>query len=190
MRRFLSLFEGSILDVGGTATTWSECSRQVTILNLKEPGEGEPRPERFVVGDARALPFADSTFDVVYSNSVIEHLGTFDNQSELAREVRRVGKSYWVQTPARCFPVEPHYLTPFVHWLPARLRRRVLPYTIWARIAHPPSSYMDRRIAEVRLVSRRELARLFPDAVIERERFLGLTKSWLAIRRAASTVAP
>ena len=135
------------------------------------------------------MPFADTSFDVVYCNSVIEHLSTFDDQAKLAREVRRVGRSYWVQTPARRFPVEPHYLTPFVHWLPAKLRRRALPYTVWARIAHPSAEYMDGKIAEIRLVSRREFARLFPDAVIRRERFFGLTKSWLAIRRAPDTVA-
>lgn len=136
------------------------------------------------------MPFSDSSFDVVYCNSVIEHLGTYDDQGKLAREVRRVGRGYWVQTPAKCFPLEPHYLTPFVHWLPPRLRRRILPYTVWARITHPSSDYMDGKAAEIRFLSKRELERLFPDADILRERFLGVTKSWLAVRHSASRAAP
>ena len=183
MRRFLSLFPaGEILDVGGTASTWDGWSREVTVLNTREPEEWDSKAAGFVLGDARQLEFADRSFDVVYCNSVIEHLGTLADQAKLAAEVRRVSRSYWVQTPAMSFPLEPHYLTPFVHWLPPGVRRRVLPYTMWAMVTRPTPDYMDRISAELRLLSRGEFRALFPDARIERERFLGLTKSWIAVR--------
>jgi ubiquinone/menaquinone biosynthesis C-methylase UbiE len=183
MRAFLSRFPiGEILDVGGTAATWNGRARDVTVLNVSQPRAWEDKADRFVLGDARRLEFADRAFDIAYSNSVIEHLGTLADQTRAAAEIRRVGRSYWVQTPARTFPVEPHYLTPLVHWLPRGLRRRALPYTIWALITHPTSEFMDGMVAELRIVSKRELRAMFPDARIERERFLGLTKSWIAVR--------
>jgi hypothetical protein len=141
MRKFQSLFPtGGILDVGGNASTWDKWGRDVTVLNVSEPSNWEDKGARFVLGDARQIEFADGSFDTVYCNSVIEHLGTLADQAKLAAEVRRVARSYWVQTPAKSFPLEPHYLTPFVHWLPPELQRRVLPYTMWAMVTHPTLS--------------------------------------------------
>ena len=77
-----------------------------------------------MAGDGRALPFRDEAFDVVFSNSVIEHVGDAASQRRFAREVARVGRAYWVQTPNRWFPVEQHLLTPLVHWLPKSWQRR------------------------------------------------------------------
>ncbi len=110
------------------------------------------------------MPFSDSSFDVVYCNSVIEHLGNYDDQAKLAREVRRVGSGYWVQTPAKRFPVEPHYLTPFAHWLPsADSATHLLPYTVWAVIPiRLLTTWTAKWLKRIRLVSRRELEKLFP----------------------------
>ena len=182
MRRFRQRFSGTILDVGGTLGTWKVDGDDVTVVNLTPPKPWDAGSARFVVGDGRHLDFADSSFDVVYCNSVVEHVGTFDDQAQLAHEIRRVGKGYWVQTPAKSFPVEPHVLTPFIHWLPRGLQRRLMPYTIWGLITHPSDAYIDDVRMRVRLVSKRELERLFPDAATERESFLGLTKSWIAVR--------
>lgn len=116
------------------------------------------------------------------SNSVIEHLGTSDGQQEFAREVRRVGKGYFVQTPNRYFPVESHLLTPFVHWLPRCWQKKLLRnFTLWRLITRPGQEYCARFHAEVRLLSKAEMAELFPGARIVTERFLGLPKSLIAI---------
>src|SRR6202140_4486138 len=80
-------------------------------------------PGPFVRADAAAgLPFADGEFDLVYCSSVIEHVAR-ERRAAFAREVRRVGRGWFVQTPARSFPIEPHALLPGAHWLPVRLRR-------------------------------------------------------------------
>jgi SAM-dependent methyltransferase len=132
-----------------------------------------PRPgypgARFVQADASALPFADGEFDIAYSNSVVEHLPPGDRPA-YARELRRVGRRWLVQTPNRAFPIEPHALLPLVHWLPKPLGRR-----LW-RLGVSGDPYDD-----VALLGARELRRLFPDAVIVRERAGPLTKSLVAV---------
>src|SRR6266404_7569993 len=128
-----------ILDVGGTIATWSLSALRpkVTLLNLS-PSRFDGRDMQCVVGDGLQLPFKDGAFDVVFSNSVIEHLGDWDMQQNLAREIVRVGRCYYVQTPNRWFFVEPHLMTPFIHFLPRKWQRRMLRnFTIWGLIARP-----------------------------------------------------
>lgn len=130
-----------------------------------------PRPEYpgpFVRADATTrLPFDDGAFDLVYSSSVIEHVPR-ERRAAFAAEVRRVGRGLYVQTPALTFPVEPHALLPFAHWLPPVLRR---PY--W-RLG------VQGGWEDIRLLGRRELAELF-GATVHAERLGPLAKSWIAI---------
>jgi SAM-dependent methyltransferase len=124
---------------------------------------------RFLRADARALPFADGEFEIAFSNSVIEHIVDAADRARYAAEVRRVGRRYFVQTPNRGFPVEPHALLPLVHLLPPSLGRR-----LW-RFGVSTDPYESAR-----LLGARELRRLFPDAAIVRERVGPLTKSLVA----------
>ena len=125
-------------------------------------------PGRLVRADAtESLPFADNEFDLAYSNSVIEHIPP-ERRPAFAREVRRVARGWYVQTPAISFPIEPHSLLPFAHWLPEPLRRRY-----WRLGA---GSDPD----EIRLLARGELEGLFGPAFPER--FGPLTKSWIVLR--------
>src|SRR5438105_2665776 len=103
--------ETSVLDVGGREFNWGlmPFAPRVTILNVADQGQRSGRFQ-WVLADARQLPFPDNAFEIVYSNSVIEHLGNLDDQRRFAAECRRVGRSYFVQTPNRHFPVEPHVL--------------------------------------------------------------------------------
>lgn len=85
--------------------------------------KGIPRPWiKSVVGDAARLDYPHDAFDVVFSNSVIEHLGGVDAQRAMAREVQRVASLYYVQTPNRYFPIEPHFLFPCAQFLPRSAR--------------------------------------------------------------------
>src|SRR4051794_13549932 len=110
MRFFYDVFDikpqTTVLDVGGREFNWSlmPFSPRVTILNVAEQGERSGRFE-WVIGDARKLPFPDGAFEIVYSNSVIEHIGGVQDQRDFAAECRRVGRSYFVQTPNHNFPV-------------------------------------------------------------------------------------
>ena len=128
---------------------------------------GYPGP--FVRADATdRLPFDDGAFDLVYSSSVVEHLPPAA-RSRFAREIVRVGRGWWVQTPAFSFPVEPHALLPFAHWLPERVRR---PY--W-RLG------VAGEWEEIALLRRGELERLFPAGEVIAERVGPLAKSWIAV---------
>ena len=124
MRRFARDFtlnsETRILDVGGTPLNWSLLPVQprITFLNLLRARETIDDGFTWVAADGRALPFRDHAFDIVFSNSVIEHVGDFQSQRKFAAEVVRVGVRCYVQTPNRWFPVETHLLTPLVHFLP------------------------------------------------------------------------
>jgi hypothetical protein len=149
-------------------------------------GSGRPVPT-WVAGDGRALPFRDAAFDVVFSNSVIEHVGDAASQQLFALEVARVGRAYWVQTPNRWFPVEQHLLTPLVHWLPQSWQAAIVRRgTVWSALTRPTPDrrdfYIEHFLRDIRLLSYREVARLFPGARIIRERFLGATKSLIAYR--------
>jgi Methyltransferase domain len=191
-----------ILDIGGTDLNWRIIDQpaRVVLLNTQFPEDGYDRgllgaeygdatagtpPERveYVLGDGKSVPYADRDFDICFSNSTIEHVSTLDEQKRFAAEVRRVGRGVWVQTPARGFPFEPHWLSLFVHWLPKSWQRRLgRNFTVYGWMLRPTSEDVSHLVDELRLLTFREMQRLFPDCEIRRERFLGLTKSYIAVR--------
>jgi len=185
--------QSRILDVGGTAFFWNLASSlglpapgQIVILNNHEATGSLPANINWICADARRMPLADRAFDIVFSNSVIEHLGDAKSQQMMASEIRRVGCGYWVQTPDPRFPIEPHYLTPFIHWLPRDRRRRFIRNgTIWGLITRPDDDAIDERLVEIKLINAVEFRSLFPDARIIVERFCGLPKALIASRQAA-----
>jgi hypothetical protein len=125
------------------------------------------------------------SFDLVHSNSVIEHVGRWDDMKAMAQEVRRLAPSYFVQTPYFWFPIEPHCSTAFFHWVPEPMRVSMLlrrPRWHWGQA--PDVDTAMHLIESAVLIDHRMLNALFPDATIHRERFLGLTKSLIAVRHA------
>ncbi len=188
MKLFTDLFRidsnTRVLDVGGTLLNWSflRIQPRLTILNIHPPSEDLPPNVEWIVGDARSMPFTDKSFDVVFSNSVIEHVGKWEDQKRFAEEIRRVGKRYFVQTPNYYFPVEPHFITPFIHWLPRDAGRRLVRLTV----RHFLTRHLQRSLEifdEVRLLRPKEVRDLFPDAEIVYERLLGFPKSIFAIKK-------
>jgi hypothetical protein len=187
--REFSLAQGvRVLDVGGTPVNWAilDHEAEIILLNVYDVGEQALPPTiRAVQGDGTALDFGDEEFDVCFSNSTIEHVHSLDRQRAFASEVRRVGRGLWLQTPARSFPFEPHWLGLFIHWLPPRWQRRLARnFTLWGLVNRPNQQQVDALVEEYRLLNYREMRELFPDCEIRRERFLGLTKSYVAVRRA------
>ena len=191
MQHFLRTFritaDTRILDIGGTPDNWAlvPVRPRLVLLNMPRAQADLSGAAHWVAGDGRALPFRDQSFDVVFSNSVIEHVGDAPAQRQFASEIARVGRAYWVQTPNRWFPVEQHLLTPFVHWLPKPLQRAVvLRFTVWSALTRPTADrrefYLNHFLRDVRLLGPGELQSLFPPARILRERFLGFTKSLIA----------
>lgn len=190
---FRSLLESvtppvTILDVGGTQQFWDlmqsdrSAALDVTLLNMTaQPATSDWFQS--IAGDARDLSrFGAKSFDVVFSNSVIEHLGPhFGDQRLMANEIRRVGKRYFVQTPNRNFPLEPHFLTPGFQFFPVSLRAWLVSnFNVgWYRRI-PERAAARRAVESVLLLSEKQVRELFPDAKIYRERFFGFTKSIVA----------
>jgi hypothetical protein len=162
-----------ILDVGGQL---DPAGRQildthphrhnVTVLNLDQRHLDlirEAYPEVTTVqGDATRLPFEDDSFDLVYSNAVIEHIPTWEGQQAMAQEIQRVGKTWFVTTPNRWYPFEFHTRLPFVSWLPAPLMKTcsVVSYN------HVKKRYdfgLSRGV--IRLLSIRQMRSLFPTSL-------------------------
>ena len=175
-----------ILDVGGDHWFWSTMGWKspITLLNLYIPDVPyDAKQFSYVLGDGVKNPFQDKEYDIVFSNSTIEHVGAFENQVKFANEIRRTGKRYWVQTPNRWFFMEPHLVTPFIHYLPRNWQRKLLRYcTVWGLVAKPSKEQIDKFMTTIRLLTRTEMRRLFPDALLYEERFLFFAKSFVAYK--------
>jgi hypothetical protein len=127
---------------------------------------------------------SDKKYDVVFSNSVIEHVGSWSDQTDFAREVRRVGKKLWVQTPARECPFEPHYLAPFMHWLPKQLQKKLIRWcSVYGLLQHPSPAEVEQMVDSIRLLTKMEMQTLFPDCeVLEEKLLFFIPKSYIAVR--------
>ncbi len=178
-----------IVDLGGTAGFWEHRGwadrRDIEITTVNHepdrpdvPGHANIRAIRGDVTDLGHL--ADDSFDVAFSNSVIEHLYTPDRQAVMAGELRRLAPAFWLQTPNYWFPMEPHFHVVGWQWMPIAVRTTVIQRRRcgWRGPCRDVEA-ADAAVREVRLMTRRELRRLFPEAVIRPERFGGLVKSWI-----------
>ncbi len=155
---------------------------EIVLLNLVAQDPAYPNITATIGNAADLSRYRDRSFDVVVSNSVIEHLPTPALQARMASEVRRVGMRVYLQTPNRYFPLEPHFLFPFFGILPIRLRAYLLQHMDlgwYKRRRNSVEALADVR--SVRLVTGSELRGLFPGARIERERVLTFTKSFIVL---------
>jgi SAM-dependent methyltransferase len=112
---------------------------------------------RYVQGDALELPFEDGSFDIVFSNAVIEHVGGEEEQRRFVAESLRVGRRAFITTPNRWFPIEVHTRLPLVHWLPDAAAHRAydLARKPWAKRNRllGPGSLADLFPGDVRIVN-------------------------------------
>lgn len=175
-----------ILDVGGRPDYWQnvglEGIEHITLMNYEAAELDRPVPDEAmfskVVGDARDLTgFDDTAYDMVHSNSVIEHVGTWEDMAAMASELVRVGKAGWVQTPAWEFPIEPHFRAPFMHWFGAPLQRKMFSLSFEARIRKLDLAARRSALDHVNLLSKAEVQALFPGKEIYVERLV-LAKSY------------
>jgi hypothetical protein len=183
-----------ILDVGGSTKYWrpilSELQYlkcEIVLLNFSEnKAELDANSAgifSFVSGDARNIQFADGSFDLVHSNSVIEHVGSWRDMEMMAKEMRRLAPAYFVQVPYFWFPFETHYQVPFIHWLPQQLQMRLFMRFGLGGTPRKTVSGAMTKAQYTNLLDGLQFRELFPDAIISRERFFGMTKSLVAIRR-------
>jgi hypothetical protein len=180
-----------ILDVGGYADFWNNSSFlnedigniELTLINI-DPSNSPIASSKIkrVVGDARNMKmFSNKEFDIVYSNSVIEHVGSYNDQRQLANEVMRVGKKYFIQTPNLYFLIEPHFVFPLFQFLPIELRVWIVTHfsTGWyGKISDIKQA--KKIVSSIRLLNKKDFLNLFPEGKIWEEKILGLTKSFIA----------
>jgi hypothetical protein len=186
LQRFPDLASMRVLDLGGIREMWGSCPVRpaaLTLLNRCEQAAPEAWIE-IVEGDACDPPASlrGERFDLVFSNSVLEHVGGPWRRKAFADVVHRHADRHWIQTPNRWFPIEPHFLFPGFQYLP--LEARVAIAMRWPlghnktakpRVALGNALYSD-------LLSARELRHYFPDSEIAFERALGMNKSLIAVR--------
>lgn len=176
----------NILDIGGTFSYWVGLGTlyrhenvEITIINLEVQNK-DLNNLHMRQGDACALrEYDNNSFDLVHSNSVIEHVGNERHMAAMAGEIRRLAPKHFVQTPDYACLIEPHYKLPFIHWLPEETKIKVL------RAFKKVPRDREQSLASVRgtnLLGVREFKSLFPESTIWRERVFGLPKSLVAIR--------
>jgi hypothetical protein len=175
-----------VLDLGGTRYWWERAPVRpghVTIVNLDTSGADAPWLTA-ITGDACHADelVVGQLFDLVFSNSLIEHVGGHQARSTLAQVIRTLAPRYLVQTPYRYFPVEPHWLFPGMQFLPVAIRRAIAPR--WP-LGHTHGWAAKQALTEVmstELIGATEMRTYFPDGKLYWERFLGLPKSMTVIR--------
>lgn len=189
-----------ILDLGGTVKSWLHAPyrpRSLTVINLSQElvnldldsGETlQAENVRMIIGNAcfasEALERAgvEPEFDLVYSNSVFEHVGGHASRAAMAEEIQKLAPQHWVQTPYRYFPIEPHWLFPAMQFMPVAARIEIAQRWPLAPFKTPYRNAMLAEVLNTELLSATEMRFYFPDSSILREKFLGVTKSLIAAR--------
>lgn len=175
----------TILDIGGTVRFWVDENYHlkdvfITIINIR-PEESRYPNIRVLQGDACDLSqFKDKAFDISFSNSLIEHLHTTANQQKMAKEAVRVSRCFFVQTPNRYFPIEPHFRFPLFQFLPKRIQIFLQTKTLLINGVKYNKEYAKEIVDEIKLLSKGELKKLFPESQLYTEYFLGMPKSFIA----------
>ena len=179
-----------ILDIGGTYRFWnsvgfkylSNC--EFVLLNVTD----EPVPDGAkgftgIIGDATDMKeISDSSFDLVFSNSCIEHVGKMPEWKKMASEMMRTGRYYFLQTPNRHFFMEPHFLMPWFQFLPLGIKAFILRHFRFGWFKYIKTKEEALEAADsIHLLSLKDIKELFPEGTIKRERFLGMTKSFMVM---------
>lgn len=183
LKNFPNIRNLTICDLGGSRHFWDKLGldipyQNITIYNtnLAEINLSINEIE-CIIYDGKNLPVRDKKFDLLICNSVIEHVSP-NERFLLVNEMRRVAKNIFCQTPAYEFPIEPHFVMPIIHWFPRRLGFILAKISIWRILSRPDNQTIRNYWYGTKLLNKKEVDLLFPNARIEYEYFFGLTKSY------------
>jgi hypothetical protein len=186
IQEFPDVEQMRVLDLGGTPASWVMAPFKpaaVTTVNMAAMEADDPTVTA-IQGDACELPASlrGERFDLVYSNSLLEHVGGHVPRQRLADNIHTMANKHWVQTPYRYFPIEPHWLFPGIQWLPYSARIAVS--LRWNRgpIQTYTRAQAEKQVNEIDLIGIEQMRMYFPDSRIWYERFAGLIKSVVAIK--------
>ncbi len=179
-----------ILDIGGTIEYWKQVydiknnplNLKITLLNLEFESKDNNDIFDYVTENAKELSFENHSFDIVFSNSMIEHLGGLEQQLLAVNEMKRVAKYIYMQTPNIFFPIEPHFQILFIHWFLIAIRLRMLAFFQKTTVNKEYNSFVNNPI---NLLSKSDLDFFFDDDNynIYKEKTFGLTKSFVVVSR-------
>jgi 2-polyprenyl-3-methyl-5-hydroxy-6-metoxy-1,4-benzoquinol methylase len=179
-----------IIDLGGDVNYWVQLNWQqptieTTLLNLYDNKIEDALKTNFisVKGNALEAPFNDKSFDLVFSNSVIEHVGSYAHQTKFADEVRRLSDRYIVQTPSLWFPLEPHSLIPLFQFIPHSIRAILI--MLFNINYFPKAKTYSEALVTSRttlMFTKKRFKKLFPEAEIQVEKLFGIPKSYTAVK--------
>jgi hypothetical protein len=178
----------SVIDLGGTAEAWLRAPVRpalVHIVNLEPQPEDPPAPWiRADEADACDLPahISNGRYDLVYSNSVIEHVGGHSQRVRFAEAVHKLADRHWVQTPYRYFPIEPHWMVPGMQFMPSTVRAELARRWPLSYGRGKPRQAMLTKVLRVELLDRTQFRYYFPDSLMRTETILGVPKSLIAYR--------
>lgn len=187
--RFTETFPGlsgmRVLDLGGRPAFWTDAPvtpTAVVVVNLERLASRGPITA--IRGDACNLPheLAGEAFDLVVSNSLMEHVGGHAQRQRLADNIHASAEYHWVQTPYRYFPLEPHWVFPGMQFLPFATRVYVAKRWPLGHRHSTDDAVATSAVHEVDLIGMRQMRSYFPDSNIWAERFAGLPKSLVAMR--------
>jgi hypothetical protein len=192
---FPDLAQMSLIDLGGRIRTWERMPvrpKRVHVVNLESSPPEVPHWAEFDHGDACALPahVVGRRYDLVFSNSVIEHVGGHERRLRFAEAVHQLADAYWIQTPYRYFPVEPHYFAPGMQFLPVVARAEVAWRWPLARSAGGSREETVKRVLQVELLDRTQMRHYFPDSALLTEKIFGFPKSLIAFKTGSGDVVP
>jgi hypothetical protein len=183
-----------ICDVGGSLHFWEKVGlevpeRNITIYNVSDSETGSMQgvntETSLVIYDGKSIPARDNEFDLCVCNSVLEHV-PLNERPALIAEMNRVARNLFCQTPAYEFPFEPHFLMPFIHWIPRNIGYYVAKISVWRLLSRPSRQTIDSYWWRTSLLKLSEIRALFPSADIKEERTLGFRKSYYVIMKATS----
>ena len=187
LKCFPDLKNYRVLDLGGSVHFWHETGLidHVGLVDIYNVSHSEIQTqhrasEKFSIHiyDGATIPEASKSYDLLLSNSVFEHIPP-EFRRRVASEALRVGKRGFIQTPAKEFPIEPHFVMPFIHWLPRRLGRQFVRLSPWALLSRHSEAVQDAYWNEVQLLRKKDVSALFSNCAVTAERFIGLPKAWI-----------
>jgi hypothetical protein len=186
-RRFPDLADMRVLDLGGTADTWrvpGMRANSITLVNIDQDVE-DPEEPWMDMSHEDACSGGFGKYDLVFSNSLMEHLGGHARRQQFAEVIQESAPSWWIQTPYRYFPIEPHWIFPGFQFLPFRARLMICQHRDTLNVpACKDRAEAAELVASTELISATEMRTYFPTSEIWFERIAGLPKSLVAIQAA------
>ena len=180
----------NILDLGGSDYHWRDSEFRsnkdfhITIVNTEHQNTEGFNNLSFIKKDVTDLKFFDDNeYELVYSNSLLEHINNFTKQKILAEEIRRIGRHYFIQTPNYYFPMEPHFLFPLFQFFPDKLKTKlIMNYDLGWFKKETDIIKANELASSVRLLKESELKEIFPNSRIYYEKYFLLNKSFIIYR--------